>query len=32
MAAALSALLLVSVLLLYWAYNRLAQVDGLKLG
>ncbi|MBN9251730.1 MAG: ABC transporter permease [Mesorhizobium sp. 61-13] len=32
LAAALSALLLASVLLLYWAYNRLAQVDGLKLG
>ncbi|TCN20331.1 ABC transporter permease [Sinorhizobium americanum] len=32
LAAALSAVLLVSVLLLYWAYTRLAKVDGLKLG
>jgi len=32
LAAALSTLLLVSVLLLYWAYNRLLQADGLKLG
>lgn len=32
LAAALSTLLLASVLLLYWAYNRLARVDGLKLG
>ncbi|MCV9999475.1 ABC transporter permease [Pararhizobium sp. YC-54] len=32
LAAALSALLLLSVLILYWAYNRLAKVDGLKLG
>lgn len=32
LAAALSTLLLASVLLLYWAYNRLVRVDGLKLG
>lgn len=32
LAAALSTMLLVSVLLLYWAYNRLAKVDGFKLG
>ncbi|MGB3830634.1 MAG: ABC transporter permease [Mesorhizobium sp.] len=32
LAAALSTLLLASVLLLYWAYNRLARADGLRLG
>ena len=32
MAAALAALLLASVLLLYWVYDRLVGIDNLKLG
>ena len=32
MAAALAALLLGSVLILYWLYDRLVGVDNLKLG
>ena len=32
MAAALSAMLLLGVLLLYWLYDRLVGIDNLKLG
>jgi putative spermidine/putrescine transport system permease protein len=32
LAAALGSMLLVAVLILYWAYNRLVGADSLKLG